>query len=74
MHIVDYSFQVVAGYCFSDLCLVCVPLCSILKKARFALQGHTHVFLFSKSADVKDQLTDEAMNRDLPLLEMLVPR
>lgn len=55
-----------SDYCCSELCPLHVPSCSTLKKARFALWGHTRMCsLLSRSTDVKDQLTGEAMTWDL---------
>lgn len=36
------QFAANSEYCCSELCPYHVPLCSTLKKARFALQGHAH--------------------------------
>lgn len=40
--IVDYSLQMTVNTAVQNCALF---MCSTLKKARFALQGHTHVFL-----------------------------
>lgn len=72
MHIVDYSFQMTVNIAFQN-CVSFMCLRVVSWKKRDLLSKDTHMYsLFSKSMDVRDQLTDEAMNCDLPLFEMFV--
>lgn len=72
MHIADYSFQMMVNIACQN-CASFRHLHVVSWKKPDMLFKDTHMyFLFSKSTDLKDQFTDEAMNWDLLVFEMFV--